>query len=550
MFFALSLVACSGTKDNPEDETEDSAVETEEDYSAYCNEDPTQNLVEEDKDCDGTLTADDCNDFDANSTIIAEDQDCDGILTEDDCDDQNMRALDKSIDQDCDMIPTVYDCDDSNPMASVEDSVSTTYFQYSSFDSYSWPHLHWEINEEDKLTVLLQIRSTHRSIEFWDYDDFGNLFEYKQDLGIDGVLDEHHLHTRTYDADGNSLSNEKLVDGVLVEEEYWTYASNGEPTSYERYEAGFLVFSEAWSYDSSDRMLSYEKNPLSTGGFEFAEYWIYDSEDNWLSYIKEEFGSNSLERYWSYDSEGGIESYQEYEFGALSLQRDATYDVNGIPLYIEEDSDGDGIVDFQANYDSTVGEYEYSYEADLDGDGTIDEQYTYQYGENLILRYFRHDEYITSSYSESTEQSYYPTGHLEESTLYYDSAVIEREEYNEDGLIIEEYRNGFYTISYRYYENNVLRRKVLSSLYSVISSHIYEYNRNGDEVYYKSWEDYVQSERYSYYDGDDELRYWKDVANDDAEVLNPNLGSLSGSYYYNFGNTFFSVNSFENDVCP
>ena len=44
-------------------------------------------------DCDGSLTADDCDDGDAESTIIAEDGDCDGVLTEDDCDDSDEETV-------------------------------------------------------------------------------------------------------------------------------------------------------------------------------------------------------------------------------------------------------------------------------------------------------------------------------------------------------------------------------------------------------------------------------------------------------------------------
>ena len=41
----------------------------------------------EDGDCDGVLTAEDCDDGDPSSTAVAEDGDCDGVLTADDCDD-------------------------------------------------------------------------------------------------------------------------------------------------------------------------------------------------------------------------------------------------------------------------------------------------------------------------------------------------------------------------------------------------------------------------------------------------------------------------------
>ena len=55
-----------------------------------CDDDDTSlGAVAADADCDGTLTADDCNDEDFASTIVAEDADCDGFLTEEDCDDDD-----------------------------------------------------------------------------------------------------------------------------------------------------------------------------------------------------------------------------------------------------------------------------------------------------------------------------------------------------------------------------------------------------------------------------------------------------------------------------
>ena len=45
----------------------------------------TSTVVVDDGDCDGVLTADDCDDADAGSTtVVAEDADCDGVLTVDD----------------------------------------------------------------------------------------------------------------------------------------------------------------------------------------------------------------------------------------------------------------------------------------------------------------------------------------------------------------------------------------------------------------------------------------------------------------------------------
>ena len=43
----------------------------------------------DDGDCDGIVSAQDCDDNDAESTIVETDADCDGILTDEDCDDND-----------------------------------------------------------------------------------------------------------------------------------------------------------------------------------------------------------------------------------------------------------------------------------------------------------------------------------------------------------------------------------------------------------------------------------------------------------------------------
>ena len=59
-------------------------------YGTDCDDsDPSIN-PEIDGDCDGTLTADDCDDNDSSSTTLANDADCDGTLTADDCDDNDF----------------------------------------------------------------------------------------------------------------------------------------------------------------------------------------------------------------------------------------------------------------------------------------------------------------------------------------------------------------------------------------------------------------------------------------------------------------------------
>ena len=68
--------------------------------------------VSQDADCDGVLTAEDCDDSNDSLLAQANDQDCDGILTAEDCDDTDPSTAN---DMDCDGVITAEDCDDSNP---------------------------------------------------------------------------------------------------------------------------------------------------------------------------------------------------------------------------------------------------------------------------------------------------------------------------------------------------------------------------------------------------------------------------------------------------
>ena len=112
----MSLVACGEKEDNLENDTEveDSAVEVEEDYSAYCNEDPNQLLIADDEDCDGIPNDNDCDNDGPNSTTVDEDEDCDGTRTPSDCDDTDASSTIIATDGDCDGVLTDDDCNDSN----------------------------------------------------------------------------------------------------------------------------------------------------------------------------------------------------------------------------------------------------------------------------------------------------------------------------------------------------------------------------------------------------------------------------------------------------
>ena len=69
-------------------------------------------IIAEDGDCDGTPTAEDCDDADPESYVVAEDGDCDGVLTADDCDDSdpNSHLVWTMTYSTCDG-----DCDDNDP---------------------------------------------------------------------------------------------------------------------------------------------------------------------------------------------------------------------------------------------------------------------------------------------------------------------------------------------------------------------------------------------------------------------------------------------------
>jgi hypothetical protein len=86
------------------------------DSTSDCDDtDPTLGSEDDDGDCDGVPTIDDCDDTDADTPLY--DQDCDGVRTPDDCDDADADVLTERRDDDGDGYTTCAyeDCDDSNP---------------------------------------------------------------------------------------------------------------------------------------------------------------------------------------------------------------------------------------------------------------------------------------------------------------------------------------------------------------------------------------------------------------------------------------------------
>ena len=93
-------------------------------FTNDCNDNlPTANAVLDDGDCDGVLTADDCDDsYELGSLLgaVANDQDCDGVLSGGDCDDSDPAFGNIIFDQDCDGTLTADDCDDSSAVSTIK----------------------------------------------------------------------------------------------------------------------------------------------------------------------------------------------------------------------------------------------------------------------------------------------------------------------------------------------------------------------------------------------------------------------------------------------
>ena len=77
-------------------------------------EEPEECASPDDMDCDGVVTAEDCDDSNAEIGSNVDDADCDGIVTAEDCDDSSADVGSNLDDADCDGVATADDCDDSS----------------------------------------------------------------------------------------------------------------------------------------------------------------------------------------------------------------------------------------------------------------------------------------------------------------------------------------------------------------------------------------------------------------------------------------------------
>ena len=80
----------------------------------FCNQDENANKVEDDADCDGVLTDEDCDDNNAMLLHIENDADCDGIVSAQDCDDNDTESTITANDSDCDGFTSIEDCNDDD----------------------------------------------------------------------------------------------------------------------------------------------------------------------------------------------------------------------------------------------------------------------------------------------------------------------------------------------------------------------------------------------------------------------------------------------------
>jgi hypothetical protein len=160
-----------------------------------------------DGDCDGTLTADDCDDMDAMSTIMADDMDCDGLLPVEnggtDCDDMDVAVGATDVDGDG-SLACVDDCDDNDatlyPGVAFNEADLTLCVEDADGDGYA------NYISDAPLTACFDIEMTDSYGDGWN----GNEIEVYED----------HMLTGTYanqDLDGSSFGVETQTEQHCID---------------------------------------------------------------------------------------------------------------------------------------------------------------------------------------------------------------------------------------------------------------------------------------------------------------------------------------------
>ena len=141
-----------------------------------------------DGDCDGTLTADDCDDADAMSTIMADDMDCDGLLPVDnggtDCDDMDAAVGATDVDGDG-SLACVDDCDDNDanlyPGVAFNEADTTLCVADADGDGYA--------NYASALGACVDIEVHDTYGDGWN----GNQIEVYEDGALTGTYENQNL---------------------------------------------------------------------------------------------------------------------------------------------------------------------------------------------------------------------------------------------------------------------------------------------------------------------------------------------------------------------
>ena len=167
-----------------------------------------------DADCDGVVTADDCDDDDGDVLAFADDVDCDGVLTADDCDDNNVSQ--PNFDADCDGTATSVDCDDNNPVQPSGDQDCDDVLTGADCDDTN-PALLAEADDADCDGVLTDGADGVAGTADDDCDDSpatgANFGSIANDADCDGVVTAADCN----DADNTQPTLDADCDGVLAD---------------------------------------------------------------------------------------------------------------------------------------------------------------------------------------------------------------------------------------------------------------------------------------------------------------------------------------------